>query len=77
MRRSPVRRAWCDGMRWYPMPELPNHSGYNRDSRSFFADQNTQSNSQIETEKKPIETTKANIKKPELSRKDLMGTSKN
>ncbi|MCU0552109.1 MAG: hypothetical protein MUC48_22465 [Leptolyngbya sp. Prado105] len=72
MRRSPVRRAWCDGMRWYPMPELPNHSRYDRDSRSFFAVQNTQSNSQLETEKKPIETTKANIKKPELPRKDLM-----
>lgn len=72
MRRSPVRRAWCDGMWWYPMPELPNHSGYDRDSRSFFADQNTQSNSQLETGKKPIETTKANVRKPELCRKDVM-----
>lgn len=35
MRRSPVNRAWTDGRRWYPMPELPNYSGYDRDSRSF------------------------------------------
>jgi len=32
--RSPVGRAWCDGMRWFPMPELENHSGYNRDKRA-------------------------------------------
>jgi len=35
--RSPVGRAWCDGMRWFPMPELENHSGYNRDKRSPIA----------------------------------------
>lgn len=35
MRRSPVNRAWTDGRRWYPMPVLPNYSGYDRDSRSF------------------------------------------
>lgn len=32
--RSPVNRAWCDGQNWYPMPELENYSGYNRDTRS-------------------------------------------
>jgi len=34
--RSPVGRAWCDGMRWFPMPELENYSGYNRDTRSHI-----------------------------------------
>ncbi|MBW4422030.1 MAG: hypothetical protein KME13_22920 [Myxacorys californica WJT36-NPBG1] len=37
MRRSPVRRAWCDGRQWYPMPELPNYSGYDRDARSSIS----------------------------------------
>lgn len=32
--RSPVNRAWCDGQKWHPMPELENYSGYNRDTRS-------------------------------------------
>jgi len=32
--RSPVGRAWCDGMRWFPMPVLENYSGYNRDKRA-------------------------------------------
>ena len=36
MRRSPVRRGWCDGQRWYPMLELKNYSGYNRDARSYL-----------------------------------------
>ena len=37
-RKSPVDRAWYDGVTnsWYPMPELPNLSGYDRDSRRFF-----------------------------------------
>ena len=35
LRRSPVSRAWSDGQRWYPMPELINYAGYDRDSRSF------------------------------------------
>jgi len=36
--RSPVGRAWCDGMRWFPMPELENYSGYNRDTRSHIGE---------------------------------------
>jgi DNA gyrase/topoisomerase IV subunit A len=36
-RKSPVSRAIYHGglNEWFPMPELPNHSGYNRDTRSF------------------------------------------
>lgn len=37
MIRSPVDRAWSDGQRWFAMPELENHSGYDRDSRSTIA----------------------------------------
>jgi hypothetical protein len=36
-KRSPIGRAWSDGSRWYAMPELPNYSGYNRDTRSFIS----------------------------------------
>lgn len=37
-RKSPVNRALYHGgfNEWFPMPELPNHSGYNRDTRSFI-----------------------------------------
>jgi hypothetical protein len=35
MSRSPVKRAWCDGQHWYPMPTLQNFSGYDRDRRSY------------------------------------------
>jgi hypothetical protein len=38
MEKSPVDRAFFDGKssRWYPMPELENHSGYDRDSRTYL-----------------------------------------
>lgn len=68
MRLSPVRRAWCDGMRWYPMPDLPNYSGYDRDSRSFIASQTP-----TQSEKETVQPeSKATVKKPELSRKEIM-----
>lgn len=40
-RQSPVRRAIYYGgeNQWYPMPELPNLSGYDRDSRKFVSQQ--------------------------------------
>jgi len=68
MRRSPVKRAWCDGMRWYPMPELENHSGYDRDSRSFVESQKPSGNN----DSSPQSDSKANIKKPNLPLKDIM-----
>ncbi|MBW4668397.1 MAG: hypothetical protein KME60_13465 [Cyanomargarita calcarea GSE-NOS-MK-12-04C] len=36
-KKSPVGRAIYHGgfNQWFPMPELPNYSGYNRDTRSF------------------------------------------
>lgn len=68
MRRSPVRRAWCDGMRWYPMPDLVNYCGYDRDSRSMIASKKT---TKDEKEGSQAEV-KASAKKPELSRKEIM-----
>jgi len=32
--KSPVERAWCDGLNWHPMPRLINYSGYSRDERT-------------------------------------------
>jgi hypothetical protein len=39
MAESPVNRAFFDSKfgEWYPTPEMQNHSGYNRDSRSAVA----------------------------------------
>ena len=68
MRRSPVSRAWCDGMRWYPMPELVNYCGYDRDSRSFVESQKPSENN----DSSPQSDSKANIKKPNLPLKDIM-----
>lgn len=73
MRRSPVNRAWCDGLRWYPMPQLPNHSGYDRDSRSVVETQKPPRDSKasgIEPDKE--EGSKTNCSKPKLSRTELM-----
>lgn len=68
MRRSPVKRAWCDGMRWYPMPEMVNYCGYDRDSRSLMVTKTT-----TKDEKKGIQAEiKASAKKPELSQKEIM-----
>jgi len=38
MKQSPVNRAFYDGKsnQWYLMPELENHSGYDRDSRTYI-----------------------------------------
>ena len=38
MKQSPVNRAFYDGKsnQWYLMPELENHSGYDRDSRTYL-----------------------------------------
>ncbi|GAQ00121.1 hypothetical protein [Leptolyngbya sp. NIES-2104] len=79
MRRSPVRRAWCDGMRWYPMPELPNHSGYDRDARTFVVDCEPKNDCRVaeiksseDTKQSAQSDAKANTKKPELSRKEIM-----
>lgn len=38
MKQSPVNRAFYDGKsnQWYLMPELENHSGYDRDSRTHI-----------------------------------------
>lgn len=38
MKQSPVNRAFYDGKsnQWYLMPELENHSGFDRDSRTFL-----------------------------------------
>jgi len=47
--RSPVGRAWCDGMRWFPMPELENYSGYNRDTRSHIAPTTSKKKTAAET----------------------------
>ena len=47
--RSPVGRAWCDGMRWFPMPELENYSGYNRDTRSHIAPTTPKKKTEAET----------------------------
>ena len=80
MRRSPVKRAWSDGQRWYAMPELENYAGYDRDSRSFISIDAVKPTSQRVPEKKTIQNeqesnqtdTKANIKKLELSKKETM-----
>lgn len=62
MRRSPVKRAWSDGRRWYPMPRLENYSGYDRDSRSFI---NGQQPTVIQAEEKPIEVAPTQLQKTE------------
>ena len=38
MKQSPVNRAFYDGKsnQWYLMPELENHSGFDRDSRTYL-----------------------------------------
>ncbi|MDB9369171.1 hypothetical protein PN456_09395 [Nodularia spumigena CS-586/05] len=43
-RQSPVKRAIFHGTynQWFPMPELTNYSGYDRDSRTFISEQPTQ-----------------------------------
>lgn len=74
MRRSPVRRAWCDGMRWYPMPALPNYSGYDRDARASVVDQKVESPEATGLNRKESlqPDSKANIQKPNLSRTELI-----
>jgi len=44
MKQSPVNRAFYDGKsnQWYWMPELENHSGYDRDSRTHVKGMTTQ-----------------------------------
>jgi hypothetical protein len=39
MKASPVARAFFDSKqaKWHPMPRLENHSGYDRDARSFIS----------------------------------------
>lgn len=75
LRRSPVGRAWSNGQRWYAMPELENHAGYDRDSRSFVA-QKVKVDEEIESvqnDKDAVQTdAKSNIQKPNLSRTELM-----
>jgi len=76
MRRSPIGRAWSDGQRWYAMPELENYAGYDRDSRSFTSTQKVKQSDEDESilnNKETVQTdSKPNIKKPEMSRKELM-----
>ncbi len=45
---SPVKRAIFHGAlnSWYPMPELPNLCGYDRDKRKYLDTRNSKSNSQ-------------------------------
>lgn len=75
VRRSPVGRAWSDGQRWYAMPELENHAGYDRDSRSFVA-QKAKVDEKIESVQSNKDSgqtdAKSNIQKPNLSRTELM-----
>ncbi|BAU13769.1 unknown protein [Leptolyngbya sp. NIES-3755] len=76
MRRSPVGRAWSDGQRWYAMPTLENHAGYDRDSRSFVQPETET----VSVASEPIQDSKeaedindrGSIQKPNLSRADLM-----
>lgn len=76
MRRSGIGRAWSDGQRWYAMPELENYAGYDRDSRSFVSAQKVEQsdqNEQILNSKETVQTdSKPNVKKPEMSRKEIM-----
>lgn len=76
MRRSPIGRAWSDGQRWYAMPELENYAGYDRDSRSFTSAQKVKQSDEDESilnSKETVQTdSKPNVKKPEMSRKELM-----
>jgi hypothetical protein len=80
MRRSPVSRAWSDGQRWYSMPSLENHAGYDRDSRSFTQPSPENSHPKAEANQTQVETIqdteeksdKSGIQKPNLSRSELM-----
>lgn len=76
LKRSPVGRAWSDGQRWYVMPKLENHAGYDRDSRSFVsagAAQSLEKVAPVLNQKESIQSeSKPNIKQPDMSRKDLM-----
>lgn len=76
MRCSGIGRAWSDGQRWYAMPELENYAGYDRDARSFTLAQKVKESDEDEPILNHKETgqtnSKPNVKKPEMSRKELM-----
>lgn len=75
MRRSPVGRAWSDGQRWYAMPALENHAGYDRDSRAYVQPESESIEAKIEvvqdTKEAEDKIDKGNIQKPNLSRTEL------
>ena len=58
MKASPVDRAFYDGKlsRWLPMPELENHSGFDRDNRTIEANPTTSKNQAATYQENPAET---------------------
>ena len=55
MKASPVDRAFYDGKlsRWLPMPELENHSGFDRDNRTIEAAKHSEKAPDREPQNKP------------------------
>jgi hypothetical protein len=58
MKASPVDRAFYDGKvsRWLPMPELENHSGFDRDNRAIEANPTVSKSDAPKTQEKPAES---------------------
>ena len=62
MKASPVDRAFYDGKlsRWLPMPQLENHSGFDRDNRTIEANPTVSKEALANPQEKPAETPNQN-----------------
>ena len=72
MSASPVDRAFFDSKsgRWYSMPRLQNHSGYDRDARSFAPGYKPTATPKVEPQDEPQEVIEPDDDMPELELKE-------